>query len=130
MLPVTTPNIASGTIHGLGNLGNKTVGLNSLTGQYHFGVGDINTTYLSVGLSYMHVIGTEDGVVTDLEDNSAFGTVLQVGIDIAVAEHVSVFADLKQYFISTMKSSTMGVPITANARVDPIVVSTGIGISF
>jgi outer membrane protein len=131
MIPVTTPNIAAGTIEGMGNLGDETVGFYAVTAQYHLGIHDVVTPYVGAGLAYMHVFDTRDGVVTDLAVASAFGTVLQAGVDVALTDNIGVFADLKKYFISTTASGSLGgVPITANARVDPLVVSTGIGVDF
>jgi outer membrane protein len=95
------------------------------------GIHDVVTPYVGAGLGYMHVFGTRDGVVTDLTVNSAFGAVLQAGVDVALTDNIGVFADLKKYFISTTASGSLGgMPITANARVDPLVVSTGIGVDF
>jgi outer membrane protein len=131
VIPVTTPNIAGGTLAGIGNLGDETVGFYSATAQYHFDVAGYITPYLGAGLGYMHVFDTTDGVVTDMNVQSAVGGVVQAGFDIPITQNVGVFADIKRYFISTSASGTMaGFPITANATVDPWVISSGIGISF
>jgi outer membrane protein W len=131
MWPTTTPNIATGTIAGLGNLGDETVGFYSATAQYHAAVTDELSLYGGAGIGYMHVFDTVDGAVTDMAVANALGAVLQVGIDYKIADNIGVFADVKRYFISTTASGTLnGAAITADARVDPWVVSTGIGVSF
>ena len=131
MAPTATPNIAAGTFAGMGNLGDETVGFYSLTGQYHLPIDDALTPYLGAGIGYMHVFDTTDGVVTDLNVASAVGGVVQFGVDMSVAEDIGVFADVKRYFISTTATGTMGTTsLTADARVDPWVVSAGISIGF
>lgn len=131
MLPVTTKNLATGTILGMGNLGDETVGFYALTGQYHVNISDVVMPYVGAGVGYMHVVDTVDGVVTNMQVNSAFGAVLQAGIDVPITDNISVFADVKQFLVSTTASGSLGgTPITANARVDPIVLSTGVGITF
>jgi outer membrane protein len=131
MIPVTTPNIGTGTLAGLGNLGDETVGFYSATAQYHFGMLDAITPYVGAGIGYMHVFDTEDGAVTDMSVESAFGGVIQAGVDVRLTENLGVFADVKRYFISTSASGSMGgAAITADARVDPWVISSGISIGF
>jgi outer membrane protein len=131
MWPTTTPNIATGTIAGLGNLGDETVGFYSATAQYHIALTDELSVYAGAGVGYMHVFDTVDGAVTDMQVASALGTVVQAGVDYRIADNIGVFADVKKYFISTTASGTLGgAAITADARVDPWVVTSGIGIGF
>jgi outer membrane protein len=131
MIPATTPNTAAGTLAGLGNLGDETVGFYSATAQYHFALGDTVTPYVGAGLGYMHVFDTTDGAVSDMSIASAFGGVIQGGAEFALTGNLGLFVDVKRYFISTTASGTMGgAPITADARVDPWVVSTGFSIGF
>lgn len=130
MLPGTTPNLGSGTISALGNLGDETVGFYSVTAQYHFNLGAFSP-YFGGGAGYMHVFGTKDGVVRDMRIASALGGVLQAGFDVALTDNFGVFIDFKQYFLSTSASGTLGgAPIAADARVDPWVVSSGLSMKF
>ena len=131
MWPVTTPNIATGSIAALGNLGDETAGFYSVTAQYHLPLGSELSAYVGGGVGYMHVFGTADGAVTDMAVSNALGGVLQAGLDYRIADGLGVFVDIKRYFISTTASGRLGgTPITAEARVDPWVISSGLGISF
>lgn len=131
VLPVTTPNIAAGSLDGLGNLGDEKVGFATATAQYHFLRGGIVSPYVGAGISYMFVTDTDDGVVTDLEIEDALGTALQVGADVRIASAWSVYADVKRLFIDTDARGLLGgAPITAEATVDPWIIQAGIGFRF
>ena len=130
-VPTTISNIASGTLTGLGNLGDESVGYYSLTGQYHFNMRGSIQPYVGAGVGYMHVFGTADGAVTDLDVASAWGGVFQIGLDAWFNDRVGVFADVKRYWIDTTASGTLGPnAITANASVNPWVFTYGLGIRF
>jgi outer membrane protein W len=135
MWPTTTSNVGTGSIAALGNLGDETYGYYSLTAQYHLPVAprfiDGLSFYVGAGLGYMHVSKLVDGAVTDMKIADALGPVLQAGVDYRLAGNIGVFADVKRYFLSTAASGQLGgVAISADVRVDPWVVSTGIGIDF
>jgi outer membrane protein len=130
-VPTTISNIASGTLTGLGNLGNESVGYYALTGQYHFNMRGSIQPYVGAGLGYMHVFGTADGVVTGLDVASAWGGVLQVGIDAWLNDRIGVFADVKRFWIDTTATGTLGPnALTAEASVNPWVFTSGIGVRF
>jgi outer membrane protein len=130
-VPTTLSNIASGTLTGLGNLGDESVGYYSLTGQYHFNMRGAIQPYIGAGVGYMHVSGTKDGAVTDLDVASAWGGVVQVGLDAWFNDRIGVFADVKRYWITTNASGTLGpIDLTADAIVNPWVFTYGLGIRF
>jgi outer membrane protein len=129
--PMTTTNIAAGTLTGYGDLGDETDGYYSLTGQYHLPLNSWIVPYVGAGLGYMQVFGTRDGVISNFQANSAGGAVLQAGVDVGLTDHVGVFADVKRYFISTTASGNLGPDVVkAQARVDPWVISSGISLTF
>ena len=63
--PMTTQNIAAGTLTGMGNLGTETVGFYSATMHYHPFSDSFISPYVGGGIGYMHVFGTTDGVITN-----------------------------------------------------------------
>lgn len=131
MLPVETPNTAAGSLEGLGNLGDEEVGFATATVHYHFNRDGVVSPYLGGGLSYMYVTGTDDGVVTGLEIDNAFGAALQAGVDVRVSGSWTVFADAKKLFIDTdARGNLGGAAITAEATVDPWIFQAGIGFRF
>jgi outer membrane protein len=130
-VPTTISNMGAGTLFALGNLGDETVGYYALTSQYHFNLRGPISPYAGAGAGYMHVFSTIDGAVTDMTVASAWGPVLQAGIDFHLSEQVGLFVDVKRFWISTEASGTMGpTAITADATVNPWVFSTGVGIRF
>ena len=130
-VPTTISNIAGGTLTGLGNLGDESVGYYSLTGQYHFNLRGSISPYVGAGLGYVHVFGTADGVVTNLDIASAWGGVVQVGLNAWFNDRIGVFADVKRFWVDTTASGTLGPnTITANATVNPWVFTYGLGIRF
>lgn len=130
-LPMTTPNIGAGSLAGIGNIGDETIGFYSITAHAHVPVTDMASLYAGAGVGYMHVFGTADGVVTNLAIASAMGAVLQAGVDLRLNEHFGVFADVKKFIIGTEATGTFGgFPLVAQTRVDPWVVSAGGSFSF
>ena len=131
MLPTSTDNVGTGSIAALGNLGDETVGLYSATAQYHLGLRGPVTPYAGAGIGYMHVFDTVDGAVSGMSVAHAFGGVVQLGVDVALTDNIGFFMDYKQYFISTRATGTlMGNVIYADARVDPLVITSGVSVSF
>jgi outer membrane protein len=129
--PITTTNIAAGTLTGYGDLGDETDGYYSLTGQYHLPLTSWIAPYVGAGYGYMQVFGTTDGVITNFKAQSAGGPVLQAGVDLTLTDHVGVFADVKRYFISTTATGNLGPDVVkAQARVDPWVISSGVSLTF
>jgi outer membrane protein len=130
-VPTTISNIAGGTLTGLGNLGDESVGYYSATGQYHFNMRGPISPYVGTGVGYMHVFSTADGVVSDLDIAPAWGPVVQAGMEFHLNERAGLFVDVKRYWITTQASGVLGGnAITAEATADPWVLTTGVGIRF
>ena len=129
--PFSTPNTGAGTLLGVGDLGDETGAFYALTAHYHLPLTDRIRPYVGGGIGYMQVLGTHDGVISNFNVNSAAGAVLQAGVDIAVDENAGVFVDVKHYLLTTEASGTLGpVAVTAVARVDPWIVSSGLALAF
>jgi len=131
VLPHDTPNIATGPVAGLGNLGDEKPGFFTATAQYHFNRGGTISPYVGAGVSYLYFADLDDGAVADLHIDDAWGTALQAGADVRVSGRWSVFVDAKKLFIDTNASGLLGgAPITADAKVDPWILSAGVGFRF
>ena len=129
--PAETPNIAAGSLEGLGNLGDEKVGFATLTAQYHFIPGGNVSPYVGAGLGYMFVTDTDDGAVSDLDIDNAVGMALQAGMDVRVSGPWGVYVDAKKLFIDTDASGLLGgAPITAEAKVNPWIIQAGVGYRF
>jgi outer membrane protein len=129
--PATTSNIASGTLTGLGNLGNETDAYYSLTAHWHAPLSDRVMPYFGGGVGHMQVLSTGDGAVSNFNVKSAFGLVAQAGIDIKLSDRFGVFADMKRYFMTTTATGNLGPAlVTADAKVDPWIVTAGASVFF
>lgn len=130
-IPTMISNLGSGTLFALGNLGDENVGYYSAASQYHFNMRGPISPYVGAGIGYMHVYSTTDAAVSDLDIASAWGPVVQAGIDFHLNERAGLFVDVKRFWISTEASGTLGAAsITADATVNPWVFSTGVAIRF
>jgi outer membrane protein len=130
-LPPKAEARGSGSIAGIGMLGSATYGPSAVTVHYHFNHGGALRPYVGAGLTYMHIFDTSDGVMNRLKVDDAFGTVIQAGLDYHLSSHWSVFADIKQAFLTTDATGTLGgAPVTADMKFDPRVVAAGIGFRF
>lgn len=130
-LPPEAEARGSGSIAGIGNLGTATYGPAALTGHYHFNDGGDFRPYVGAGLTFMHVFDTSDGAMNNLEVEDAFGTVVQAGATYSFGERWSIYADVKQAFLETNASGSIGgAPVTADMVFDPLVASAGIGFRF
>lgn len=129
--PMTSSNVATGTIAGYGNLGDTTVGYYALTAHFHYPVTDRLQPYFGGGVGYMHVFGTSDGVISDLTLKPALGAVLQAGVDYWITDNIGVFADAKRFFLDSEVTGSLGpMPVLARTRVDPWIISAGISAHF
>ncbi len=129
--PFATDNIAAGSLAGTGNLGTDSFALITGTAQWHFNRSGRVSPYVGAGAAYFLVLDERDGIVDQLEVDSAAGAVLQAGLDVTINRNWGVFFDLKQMFIETDATGfLLGTPISATATLDPIVVSTGLSFRF
>ncbi len=129
--PVTTPNIAAGTLAGFGNLGDETAGFYSAAAHYHFNEGGRVSAYAGGGIGYMHVFNTNDGVLSNLNIRNALGAVLQAGVEVRMSERVGAYLDVKRYFLQTIATGNLGAtPVVAKTNVDPWVVSAGLSLDY
>jgi len=133
-----TPNLAAELILGLPqkfrvSAGGQPIGSlkglpPTLTAQYHFtGLGQIKP-YLGAGINYTRFSSVDLlGGLADVKRNS-FGPALQAGVDFAVAKNVYLNLDIKKAWIRTRVSA--GGHDLGSFRIDPLLVSVGIGYRF
>lgn len=118
-------------LNGLGKVADTWIFPPTLTLQYHFdGMGPLKP-YIGAGVTWMHFFkekgkGALAGVGADIDDS--FGFALQAGVDISMGGGWYFNADVKKIFIETDAAFTNG--ITANADIDPWIISAGIGYRF
>lgn len=129
--PPTTSLTGTGTATALGTLGKVTYGPATLTAHYHFkNFGPIQP-YLGVGLGYGLIFNSTSGAVQNLSVNGAPAFVLQAGVDYILARNWAVFVDVKKLYLSVDATGTLGgMPISADVKLDPLVLFTGVTYRF
>lgn len=124
--PPTTSLTGQGSIATLGVLGQTTYGPAALTAQYHFNQFGAFQPYVGAGIAYAIIFNADDGAVKNLKVNGAPAFVLQAGAEYAFDQHWGVFADVKKLFLEVDASGIVGgLPVQADVRLDPLIVSFG-----
>lgn len=130
--PTTTLVGNGGPVDGL-VLGKVTYGPAVLAVNYRFGSGMVRP-YLGAGVNYTAVLSDKDGAVANLKVKSAWGTVLQAGVEIPLTQDMGFFFDVKKIFLKTTATGTVpafgGAPASARIRLDPTLVHVGVSWRF
>jgi len=122
---------AAGSLAGAGTVGKMTGGPAGLLVQYHFNRGGKVSPYVGAGAAFLFVFGTEDGVLTSLDADSAVGTALQVGANLWLNERWGAFVDVKKAFVETTATGSLGgAPVRAEVTIDPLVTNFGVSYRF
>ncbi|MHC8308747.1 OmpW/AlkL family protein [Pseudomonas sp. GT1P32] len=90
--------------------------------------------YIGAGAVYFKILSSKDGAIDNLEIKDGWGSALQAGFEVPIQDSFSFFFDVKKTFIRTSTQGTLtaagNAPITANVRMDPLVIHTGISLAF
>ena len=121
----------AGSVASVGRLGSIIYGPTTVTVQYHFlGLGRLQP-YVGIGPAAMFVFSEKDGAARSLKVDASVGVVGQIGVNYMLDDHWGVFGDVKAAWLGTEARGFLGpVPIKANVRLDPVVVSTGLLYKF
>lgn len=101
--------------------------------HYHFDLGSVRP-YVGAGVNYTRVLKSKDGLVAQLDVKSAWGSVLQAGVDVPLSGRWGLFLDVKKIFLKTDASGVLpafgGAPAQATIRLDPLLVHAGVSWRF
>ena len=100
-----------------------------VTVQYRFAPTARVDPYVGAGVNYMLFYGGSNKNGFTVKTPSGFGYAVQGGVDVAVKGPWVVNADVKKVFFST-KASVNGGALVSNVRLDPWVISLGLGRKF
>lgn len=132
-LVLTVPQKHEVTIKGVGKIGTFKHLPPTLLAQYHFAPKGQLNPYVGAGINYTRISSVNLNVpgVGDLGlEKSSVGGALQIGMDIAIDKNWLINIDAKYVKISsdvTVKSSGAKV---SEVRVDPYLLSVGLGYRF
>ena len=130
-IPPETDADGTGLLAPAGRLGKIHYGLGAAMAKYRFnGLGAFQP-FVGGGLAYFHVFDTTDGMVANLDVDSAFGPVVQIGADYMFTPNIGVFASVSQAFMDTKGTGTfLLAPVVAKIDFDPTVVQAGLTVRF
>jgi outer membrane protein len=130
-VPPTTKLTGTGPLAGAGELGQIKYGPAVLSLTWAFdGLGPVRP-YVGGGVNYTMVLETKDGAITSLDAKSAFGSVLQAGVDVPIDPRWGLFLDVKKIFVKTSATGLVGAaPASASVPLDPLLVHAGIQYRF
>lgn len=100
-----------------------------VTVQYHFAPAQRFSPYVGAGVNYMWFYSGQDQNGFHLKLKDGFGWALQAGADYALTGRWAANLDVKKIFFDTRATdATAGV--TSKVRLDPWVISAGVGYRF
>ncbi len=111
----------------------------TLTLQYHFAPNSNIRPYVGAGVNYTYffdekVAGALNAPGADVSMESSWGLAVQAGVDIALNDDWFVNADVKYIDMNTTAnfnaSNALGIPLSVDVDVDPVVWGIGIGRRF
>lgn len=91
--------------------------------------------YVGAGVAYAAVLKEEDSdSISNLNVDSAWGSVIQIGADYALDKRWGLFADARYVFLKTRASGTApafgGASVTAEGELNPLAVHLGVSYRF
>ena len=100
----------------------------TLMGQYHFLPDSQIDPYLGAGVNYTRISSVDLLGGTGGMERSSVGLALQAGLDFKIDKLWSINLDVKK--VQIRSDITVGGTKVSNARVDPLLVSLGVGYRF
>ncbi len=107
----------------------------TITGKYHFATGTAFKPYVGAGLTYIFFTShkAQNGYYLDVKND--YGFALQAGLDYDLQGPYSVNFDVKKIFFETKADAWTPAPgpvplVVNNLKLDPLVVSLGVGYKF
>jgi len=129
--PPTTFLTGVGTAAQFGKLGQATYGPAVLSVDYHLTNFGAFQPYAGVGLVDAIIFSTKDGAVHNLSIPSQGGWAVEGGFDYFVNRNWSVFVDAKYLFLSVgANGNALGAPVAATVRLNPTILTGGLGYHF
>lgn len=133
-IPPTTTLTGQGTLASAGKLGKVTYAPAVLSLTYKLLNEGPVRPYVGAGINYTIVTRDRDAFIQDLDTRSAWGSVLQVGVEMPIDPHWSVSLDARKIFLKTKATGTLpafgGAPARADVRLNPLVVFLSVGRRF
>lgn len=133
-LPPTSTLTGKGTLAGAGTLGDVKYGPACLSLRRRFLEGQPVMPYLGAGANYTIVLQSRDAFLSNFHAKSAWGALLQAGMDVPLGGAWSLSMDLKKIWLKTTATATVpafgDADAQAKVRLDPSVASAAVVYRF
>jgi outer membrane protein len=133
-VPPTTSLKGTGALAGTGTLGKVQYGPAVLSATYKLLTTGPVQPYIGAGINYTIVFKNEDGFISHLKAKSAFGSVVELGAEVPLANDWSLGLDARKIFLRTKADGTLpamgGAAAHAGLKLDPLVVMLSVGKRF
>ncbi len=129
--PPTSSLTGAGTLAPFGKLGQATYGPAVLSIDYHATYFGAFQPYVGIGFVEAIIFSTQDAAVHNLGVGSQAGWAVEGGFDYFVNRNWSLFFDAKYLFLDvTATGNALGAPVAAEVRLNPTILTGGVGYHF
>lgn len=130
----TSTVTGTGSLAPAGVLGKVTYAPAVATLQYRFSPVGVVKPYVGAGITYFLATDTKDGAVQQLKVDNKIGSALQAGLLYPLSPAMSMFVDIKKFYLKTTARGTVpalgGAPVSADVRLNPLVFHAGVAFDF
>ncbi len=126
--PFSHDIVGTGALSGLGKVGETKQLPPTFSIQYHFKPKASVRPYVGAGINYTIFFSEKaTNTITSLKLDNSLGLAFQAGVDIDITKNWFFNADIRYINIETTATTDLG---TAEVKINPIVISLGIGTRF
>lgn len=134
-IPVESTATGEGSLSPVGELGSITFGVAGLHVNRHFNTDQKFQPFIGGGLAYGIIFDTEDGGLTDVKVDNSLGFEIKAGFDYMINDRYGAYFSVSKAFLEfdiegTATTPGGPVPASVKAKLDPVLIQTGITIRF
>jgi outer membrane protein len=130
-IPLNSTGRGAGTLSSLGELGRVKYGIGGLVARYHVNASRRFSPFAAVGIGRFLSFSTQDGAVSGLKIDSAWGPVLQGGADYHFNRRFGLYFNASYVPLKTDARGTVGgPPATARVTANPVAIQGGVSYRF
>lgn len=134
-IPVESTATGQGSLAAVGELGSITFGVAGLHLNHHFKTTGKFQPFLGAGLAYGIIFDTEDAGLTDVNVDDSLGFEIKAGFDYMINDRFGAYFSVSKAFLEFDIEGTAATPggpapATVKAKLDPVLIQSGLTIRF
>lgn len=134
-IPVESTATGLGSLAGVGELGSITFGVAGLHLNRHFNTSGKFQPFLGAGLAYGIIFDTKDAGLTDVKVDNSLGLEIKAGFDYMFNDRYGAYFSVSKAYLGfdiegTATTPGGAVPATVKAKLDPVLIQSGLTIRF